>query len=647
MRALILGLFSACLWLPASAQDLISTPNAVAFGSRATLRNLHLSPDGQKLSFLQTHPEGFSVVRTLDFVTGELSLVGTGNAEGFDIIWCDWANAERLLCALLATDEFSHDSYPVTRLLAINADGGNPQVLLRQLNVAASQTIDRVIDWLADDPEHVLIEATEPRFREIDIYSGYSERVGNTLREQSITPDFEGNLYTDGSGMVRLLARTTNKFNIRWYTRRSSELDWELFRETQIGDVDGRYFPVGFGNNRDELYYVEERDDLDSLRVMNTADGTERLEFEHPRIEVAVRRYVGKYRRLVGVGFTDELTRLHIVDDDVRSIEQRISAQFPGEPVSVIDEDWSRRYYVVLIGGHARAGTYFRFDASADTINEISPAFAKLADIALAPVTRIRYTARDGKAVPAYLTSNATEAGSAQPIVVLVQSEPLAQYGLAVNTDVWGFDFLAQFLAAEGYTVLQANFRGLGGYVLEESDVGSFRGWRQAIDDIADATRYLIEQDIADPDRVCVIGWGAGGYASLMSGIENAELFRCVASIAGVSDPGEYSRYLDSTTPAGGVESFIGRGRDVTEGWAPAGRAKEMGVPVLLFHAENDFIVPARQSEDMYRALKRADKQALLIEYPDAEHGIVLERERIDMLARLARFLGEQTQSEN
>ena len=69
------------------------------------------------------------------------------------------------------------------------------------------------------------------------------------------------------------------------------------------------------------------------------------------------------------------------------------------------------------------------------------------------------------------------------------------------------------------------------------SGEGGFRAWRTAINDLTDGAMYLVKSGIADPNRICVVGWSYGGYAALMSGVEEPERYRCLVSIAGVSDP--------------------------------------------------------------------------------------------------------------
>jgi dipeptidyl aminopeptidase/acylaminoacyl peptidase len=244
----------------------------------------------------------------------------------------------------------------------------------------------------------------------------------------------------------------------------------------------------------------------------------------------------------------------------------------------------------------------------------------------------IRYAAEDGVEIPGYLTLPSNRSLPV-PAVVLPHGGPSAR-------DYWAYDFLAQFLAASGYAVLQSNYRGSDGYGGEWLGEGGFRGWRRALGDIGAGARYLVEQGIADRERMCVVGWSYGGYAALMSAVEHGDKYRCAVSIAGVTDPLALSAGMRQFVGGLGSRTFIGAGDDVFKAGSPLERAGEIDVPVLLIHPHEDANVPFAQSEAFARALERARKDVEFVEYEQAEHDISPERYRIDLLARLAEFLG-------
>src|SRR6185312_5430358 len=68
----------------------------------------------------------------------------------------------------------------------------------------------------------------------------------------------------------------------------------------------------------------------------------------------------------------------------------------------------------------------------------------------------------------------------------------------------------------------------------EEAGYGQ---WGQAMqEDINAGVKYLVDQKIADPQRLCIVGGSYGGYAALWALAKDPQLFKCGASVAGVSD---------------------------------------------------------------------------------------------------------------
>ena len=139
-------------------------------------------------------------------------------------------------------------------------------------------------------------------------------------------------------------------------------------------------------------------------------------------------------------------------------------------------------------------------------------------------------------------------------------------------------------------------------------------------------------------------GWSYGGYAALMSVIEDPERYRCVVSIAGVTDPKQLG--LNAMNFVGGraAREFIGDDDEVRKHGSPIERAEEIQVPVLLVHGAQDANVPLAQSVTFAKALERAGRDVELVEYDLAEHSITPERYRTDLLTRLGEFLARNLQ---
>ena len=375
-----------------------------------------------------------------------------------------------------------------------------------------------------------------------------------------------------------------------------------------------------------------------SAAILNLAgdNRSSRLIYTHPRVDIASLHRLGKYDRLVGAIYAEETVHQYYFDEDIQRIYDQIKASFPNDIIAIVDEDWAQRYYLVAIGNDTDPGIYYRFDRQENKLAKIGSIFSSLKDRELSRMSIISYPARDGTAIPAYLSLPASGEQTGLPAVILPHGGPSSR-------DVWGFDFLVQYLTAKGYAVMQSNYRGSGGYGKAWEGDGAFRNWRTAIDDIADGAKYLVEEGIADASRICAVGWSFGGYAALMSGIEEPDRYRCIASIAGVTDPQKLGLNMRRFVGGKSAQTFIGTDDEVTVRGSPVNRAAEIQDPVLLVHAEKDINVPFKQGELMYEALQKHGKSVEFITYENAEHSILPERYRIDLLTRLGEFLDQHT----
>jgi dipeptidyl aminopeptidase/acylaminoacyl peptidase len=623
--ALGLALFLGASPITVEAQDSL----AAAFGPRAALWGVRMSPDGSKLSYLQMHPRDLPVVATLDLRTGAANLALASVEDEFDVTWCDWANDERLLCGFYGIAHDAHERYPVTRLVAVDADGSDMKVLLqKKLRNEWTQYQDRIVDWLVDDENEVLVAMPTPRgsgVRRLDVYSG---------KTWPKIQDRDGIRYwlSDNRGTPRVRLYQSERVN-KWSYRRAGESQWHALHESKPRAQEIAYLPVGFGRDPNRLFVLKPHEGRVALWAEDL--GEERrteLVFAHPEVDVEGPIFLGKLGRMVAVAYSTDKPRLHFFDEDIEKIQEAISAAYPDQIVYVTDESWDRRHYVVFISSDRNPGGYYWLDLEKKKLASIGQAYPALEGRRLAPMKHIYYVARDGFEIPAYLSLPPSAPQVAAPAVILPHGGPTSR-------DYWEFDWLVQFLAAKGYVVLQSNYRGSGGYGEAWRGEGAFRAWRLAIDDLTDGAKYLVESGFADAERVCVVGWSYGGYAALQSAVVEPERYRCAVSIAPVTDPWMWAREMQKFIGGRSAREFVGTDDEVVEEGSPLKRAREIRVPVLLFHGDEDINVSVDHSRKMAKALKRADKPVEYIEYEEVDHGILRDAYRIDMLERIGAFL--------
>ncbi len=621
--------------LPVGAREpdeLRSSALGIAFGSSPGMLSPRISPDGSMIAFLKADPWGTAVGRVLDTATGSVHPLVSPEHDNETVAWCGWANETRLLCGLQRTRMVVGRPSVSTRMIAVNADGtGRLDLMGARLENALAQVQDRVMNWLPDDPAHVLVEEPGRNCSGISTLNIYDGRLRSVERCRGRTYRW----ITDSEAVPRLFRRTTPAEFI-WNVRRDVNGPWEELRRKPITDIEDIFVPAGFADDPDELLYFSRDDGRIALFAMDFQDADRsRLLFSHDDVDLAGAQWLGSPPRFVSATFITEQLNVRYFDEHVRRVYSLLEERFPGAQIRIVDENRERRYYLAVVSDDRDAGAYYVIDTVDRSVTMLSRNRDALDGRALAPIERISYTARDGTSIPAYLTRPIANGSSRRAAIVLPHGGPSRR-------DYRRFDYLVQFFAAQGYTVLQSNFRGSRGYGVGWEGDGGFRDWRQVVADITDGTRYLATSGIAAPDRICVAGWSFGGYAALLSVIEEPQLYQCAVSIAGVTDPRALGIYSKNYVGGRAAQVFIGTDREVTRAGSPLRRVDEITTPLRLFHAKYDGDVPLKQSRDLARALAKSNVDFDFIEYEYAAHDIFPENYRIDMLTRISEFLTEE-----
>src|SRR5690606_16004854 len=182
--------------------------------------------------------------------------------------------------------------------------------------------------------------------------------------------------------------------------------------------------------------------------------------------------------------------------------------------------DLEEENYIIRTYSDRSLGAYYHFgckDRKLEKITDISP-WIKEED--MRPMEPVSYQSRDGLTIHGYLTLPEGAHDAKFPIIVNPHGGPWVR-------DTWGYNPEVQLLSSRGYGVFQMNYRGSTGYG-KAFWKASFKEWgRKMQDDITDGVHWLIDEGIADPDRIAIYGGSYGGYATLAGVAFTPDLYRC------------------------------------------------------------------------------------------------------------------------
>ncbi|WP_114558601.1 S9 family peptidase [Desertihabitans aurantiacus] len=310
--------------------------------------------------------------------------------------------------------------------------------------------------------------------------------------------------------------------------------------------------------------------------------------------------------------------------------------------LGTLSSDESGQRWVATFVHDRRPGEAFFYDHATGKSRMLFRAFSHLDPEVLAPMEPVTITARDGLALPSYLTLPVGVEPKGLPLVLAVHGGPWAY-------DFWGYSSLAQFLANRGYAVLQVNFRGSVGYGRRHtvSAIGEFGGAMH--DDLIDAATWAVEQGYADPDRIGIYGASYGGYAALVGVTVTPDFFAAAVDYVGISDLANFMRTLPPFTRpymANSWYRYVGD-PDVAEQEAdmlarsPITMVDKIRTPLLVAQGANDVRVVQAESDNIVASLRERGVPVEYIVAEDEGHGFANPENRILLHRAMERHFAE------
>jgi dipeptidyl aminopeptidase/acylaminoacyl peptidase len=534
--------------------------------------------------------------------------------------------------------------------LALDLDGTHPK-LMGQPEVSTDEWIRQydaqVIDWLVDSDGQVLVnrlyvpETNTTGKLVYRIKKGWGvDRLNVTsLKSDRVEePRLSAGYQTDGLGHVRLMWIVGERHSgmltgqLKYNFRTVGSRDWKDLA-TVTNWADPEFVPLQIDATIDSLYALKKKDGRYALYAIKL-DGSmaETLVAENPRVDIDDVVRIGEGQKVIGYTYVEEKRETVYFDPEFKQLAASLSRALPKLPLIYV-EDASRdgRKLLILAASDSDPGRYYLFDRDHKALTPAMVARPELEGRTLGTVKPVTITGDGGVSIPGYLTIPAGKEAKGLPMVVMPHGGPGSR-------DTWRFDWLAQFLAARGYAVLQPEYRGSAGYGDGWLNKNGFRNWRTAIGDVNAAARWASAQGLANPNKVAILGWSYGGYAALQSAALEPSLYKAVVAIAPVTDLQLLKQEFNFYTNADLVRNEVGNGPNVTEG-SPLRHASSITAPVLLVHGTMDANVRYEQSEKMDGALRGAGKQSELLTFKDLDHQLDDSDARTQMLTKIGELL--------
>ena len=583
--------------------------------------SFNISPDGNHIAYMKPWKSRMNVF-VMDMITKKEARLTSSQERG--VYGFAWLTNKRIG---YIKDEGGNENM---HFYAVNIDKSNEIDLTPFENVQA-----RIIDDLEDDPNHIIIGLNK---RNPQIHDPY--RINVNDGKMDIIAENPGNIsewMTDHDGKLRI-AITSDGVNTSILHRATES---EKFESILTTDFKVSVSPLFFTFDNKNLYVASNRG-RDKSAVfkfdLNNAQ-EEKLIFEHDEVDVSGLMYSRKRKVLTGVNYTVAKNEITFFDTWREDIQQKLEENLSGYEVGITSFSEDEAKAVVVTYSDKSRGTYYYYDIDKNKLTELGKASPWLNEEDMSDMKPVQYRSRDGLVINGYLTFPKGTNGKNLPVIVNPHGGPW-------HRDSWGYKSEIQFLANRGFAVFQMNFRGSTGYGREFWEK-SFKQWGKSMqDDISDGVNWLIDEGIANPDRIAIYGASYGGYATLAGLTFTPDLYACGIDYVGVSS---LFTFMESMPPYWELYrkmlyEMVGhpdKDKELLASASPLLHIDKIKVPLFIAQGANDPRVKKSESDQIVEALQNAGIDVPYMVKNDEGHGFYNEENQFDFYREMEIFLNK------
>jgi acetyl esterase/lipase len=606
---------------------------------------MQLSPDGTRIVALAP-VNGRQNIVVLD-VDHRKAVPVTGLPER-DVVEVNWINNKRLIFSTgrLGTRD---DDQKGGGLYAVDPDGGN----LRQLGEGGgdegmgAQMVIRpisILRFLPGDGDDFIAQET--------VIDSDKSVPGSLFRVDSRTgrrtllsigkpaSSDEEAWVVDRGGIPRVFSVTTGTRQAIYY-REGADASWRKLDEFSL--LAGQHWrPLAVGEDNKSLIAVSWRGHDKGTIVRYDVDKKAFGEVlaAHPQVDLTELRT--SQGEVVGVRYEADKGGVAWFDEDLAKVQNALDKALP-DSVNFLSWSRDRQRFIAFAASDVSPGSFYLFERKSGKLQWLADSAPWIDAKKMSPVKPVRYAARDGLEIPAYLTVPKGSPGKNLPMVVMIHGGPW------VEGDSWYYNPEVQFLASRGYAVLQPNYRGTTRYGWKHFS-SSFKQWGLAMqDDITDGVEWAIAQGVADPKRVCIYGASYGGYATMMGLAKTPDLFKCGINYVGVTDlnlfaTATWSDFANSDFLKFGIREMVGdltNDKERLKTTSPVEMASRIKAPVFMAYGGADVRVVPEHGTRMKAALEKAGQHPQWMLADGEGHGYREIKNEVMFYGAMEKFLAE------
>lgn len=615
-----------------------------AFGHLPMIKSPKVSPDGKYVAAIFNSPDGPQVVIS-EFGSSDITTIVKLRKAKDRIESITWANNNRLLVGASYSKKWAEYRYRINRLFAVDRDGNN----LKELKARRTKSWEEWMDFYSDvhirailknDEEHVILQTYDQRDKANAVFkvnintNNFEKLFVNKYDVYSWIANEKGEIVL-GIGGDEDNPDITNI----WH-RADAEKSWSIIQKIEAFKSDTFNVQVVKG---DKAYVISNRElGRDALWLYNIKSGQfEEMIYAHDKFDIDSVILSRDKTEVIGVYYFDHFHQTHYFNQKESKLQRIVKKSFKSFKTSIFSMDLARKKVMIRAMQNNSPDKFYWLDLANKKAGLWFSQFPYIEGKTLASTESFEFTTQDGMKLNGYITKPAGSEGKKLPLVVNPHGGPIG------IRDYQYFDPYVQFMANMGYAVLQVNYRGSGGFGTDYETAG-YRQWGKKMQtDVYEAIDWVGEQGIADISNSCVVGHSYGGYFALTAAFQRPEQFKCIVSIAGVSDLNKRAEKLHKNK---GSRSFIvktmadhttEKGAKDLEQHSPINFVEKIKAPILLIHGQQDTQAYYKQSSDFYEVAEDAGVDVEYIEFKHGTHYLDENENRLKAFEELGEFLTE------
>lgn len=379
-------------------------------------------------------------------------------------------------------------------------------------------------------------------------------------------------------------------------------------------------FEIDLSTQKRTLLYEDARADIDSCLVDPITK----------KIQAVSIDYLQKEWIILDPQINEDIKNLSKLNDGIIEITSRVEN----------DNKW-----IVVYMQDDGPYKYYLYDRATGEAKFLFVSNSKQEEYSFAKMHPMQITSRDGLELVSYLTlprwlDKGARLENPIPLILYVHGGPNSR-------DNKGYNATHQWLANRGYAVLSVNYRGSTGFGKSFINAGDGQWARKMQDDLEDAVKWAIDNNLADKSKIVIMGGSYGGYATLVGMSMTPDLYAAGIDIVG---PSNLETLMNSIPPYwkpvfAHLKKIIGASPDNESGKnflferSPLNYVKNIKKPLLIVQGAHDPRVKKLESDQIVSAMKKHGIPVVYLLYKDEGHGLARPENRMSFYAHAEVFL--------